>query len=144
MGYHNRQSDETTAGNQWWIILVFSLIIAVVGVILLPNYMNCLASGKYTQCLSNFITIEKALKKYCDNNDEKYPPTLTALTPGYLQTIPTCAASKSNKGYIDSYRVSRDLKAYTFYCPGKNHTGVGMKENFPQCNSGDGIVVQRR
>ena len=107
-----------------------------------PNYLRHRHSSQYLQCRTNCIDIGRALQLYADDNDGKYPRSLTSLTPGYLKDIPVCGSIGINGAYIHSYRVSRDLKAYTFYCEGLNHVNCGIGENYPQYSSGNGLVAK--
>ncbi len=143
MGYRETQNNETNTGGNWWILWGFILIVIGAAVFLVPNYLRARVDGQFTHCQSNCKNIGTALEIYADANDKNYPRSLTMLTPDYLQAIPTCASSRTNQGYIDSYQVSDDFKAYTLYCMGKNHMEVARHENFPQYNSREGIVGTR-
>lgn len=140
MELYEKQPDETTTGGNWWIMWGFILIVIGAAVFLVPNYMRARVSGQFTACQSNCKNIGTALEMYAETNDKNYPRSLTMLTPGYLQVIPTCPSSRANQGYIDSYQVSDDFKVYTVFCKGRNHMEVARYENFPQYNSREGIV----
>ena len=142
MGYQEKQNDEKISGNWWWIIWVFLLIAVGAGVYFVPNYLRLRVATEFNKCASNCKVIGEAMEMYAAKHNKNYPQSLTMLTPDYLQTIPTCAKSGTNQGYINSYRVSDDFKAYTFYCLGKNHFGVGISENLPQYNSREGMVFR--
>ncbi len=108
-----------------------------------PNYQRRRVATEFNQCASNCKVIGEAMEMYAAKHNKNYPLSLTMLTPDYLQTIPTCAKSGTNQGYIDSYQVSKDYKAYTFYCQGDNHSAVGVDKNFPQYNSREKFVFKR-
>lgn len=133
MSNFKRKFGETNFSYNWWIMWVVLIILA--GLILVPNYMRARVQGSMTRCQSNCKNIGIALEMYAEKNDGNYPFSLTKLTPDYLRFIPACDSSKTNRGYIGSYHVSDDLKAFTFYCPGENHANQVMKKNFPQYNS---------
>ncbi len=133
------KSDETVSGNQWWIIWVLLMIVMGAGVYFISNYLRLKATTEFNLCCLNCEKIGEAMELYADKNTGNYPRALTMLTPDYLKTIPVCPGAKSNQGYINSYRVNNDFKAYTFYCSGRNHK-VGRPENYPQYNSRKGIV----
>ncbi len=141
MEHGNSHRREAYSGGNWWIIWAFVLI--VIGAFhVVPNYMRHRSNRHYCQYRTNCIDIGKALQLYADDNDDIYPRSLTSLTPGYLKDIPVCASIGINGAYIHSYRVSRDLKAYTFYCEGLNHVNCGIGENYPQYSSGNGLVTK--
>ena len=121
--------------------IVFT-ITTLAATILVPNFLKARVGGKYSECQSNLKNIGTVLEMYADENEKNYPPALTMLTHDYLQTISTCPSSRTNQGYIDSYRVSKDFKAYTFYCQGDNHSAVGVDKNFPQYNSKEGPIYK--
>ena len=123
--------DETGSGfSVWWIIGIILLVFGIGATFVVPGFMDPRASGKFTQCQSNCRNIGIALKMYCGDNNGEYPRTLTSLIPQYLRVIPTCAGSGTNRGYIESYRVSDDLKHCSFYCKGHNHRGGRSGQEF--------------
>lgn len=143
MGYQETRDDETASGGNWWIMWLFLAVVAGAAMFLVPNYLRARVSGQFTACQSNCKNIGTALEIYADANGKNYPRSLTMLTPDYLLTIPTCPSSRTNRGYIDSYLVNDDFKAYTVYCQGRNHMEVARYENYPQYNSREGIVGTR-
>ncbi len=128
---------ETNHSYNWWIMWVALIILA--GLILVPNFMRARVQGSMTKCQSNCRNIGIALEMYAEKNDKNYPSSLVMLTPDYLRLIPTCNVSKTNRGYIDSYRVSEDFKAFTFYCPDENHRKYGVTKNLPRDDSRKGL-----
>ena len=135
--------------NKIWIFIkrIAALILIIGGIFFVKvlftaaaNYRRMKAAGNFTHCMTNCSKIGEALDAYAKDNDSCFPRKLTALTPKYLKTIPTCPETGKNKGYIDSYRVSWDLSEYTFYCRGENHRGVDVPINFPQYSSLFGIM----
>lgn len=109
---------------------------------ILPNFLRARAGGCFCGCQSNLKDIGTALEAYSKDNDNKYPVTLSALTPDYLKTIPTCPKARRDT-YSLYYSASRDRKRYTFFCQGKYHQDVGISgENWPQYNSENGLVAR--
>ena len=143
MAHPDTAYDQTAQGlSWWWIIFMFLLIIAGSAFFIVPNFMRARTGSFYTQCQSNCKNMGIALKMYYDDNNGEYPRTLTTLMPDYLRVMPTCAGSGSSRGYIESYQVSEDLKAYTFYCKGRNHFWIGLKKNYPQYSSREGLKAR--
>lgn len=147
MGYqdtkYEREYDGDHGAGWWWVLFIFLTVIIAFSFVIVPRYMRARASGKYTNCLSNCRNIETALTIYYNNNYEKYPPALTLLTPDYLRTIPTCPSGKlKSGGNAATYRVSRNLRAYTFCCGGLNHSDVGAERNYPRCDSIEGLFAK--
>ncbi len=143
LGYQDTQYEQEYNGDHgaawWWVAFIFLLIIAALTIG--PRFIRARASGKYTDCQSKMKNIGTALEIYSKKNNREYPPTLSMLTPDYLKTIPTCPSGKlKSGGYAVTYHVSRDGKAYSFYCGGVNHPDVGVGSNFPQYNSYTGLM----
>lgn len=145
MGYRDTQYERGYEGDHgagwWWAIFIFLSVIASVGFIYIPRYLRVRASGQYSKCDSNLNAIGTALEIYSENNNEQYPPSLAMLTPDYLKTIPTCpSGGMKTGGYAATYQVSHDMKAYTFYCQGMNHSNVAIGSNYPQYSSYSGVI----
>lgn len=137
MSYRESDFGETNHSYNWWIMWVALIIIA--GLVLVPNFMRARAQGSMTKCQSNCKNIGIALEMYAEKNNGSFPRSLTMLTPSYLRFIPACDSSKTNQGYIESYRVSGDLRAFTFYCPDEDHKKYGITKNIPRYNSRKGL-----
>ncbi len=126
--------------------LLFRIIVVVLAILFLFNCLSDYLRARVTRiiikCETNCKDIGTALEIYQGDNNNQYPQDLKKLTPDYLASIPTCESSGTNRGYIDSYHVGRDFKAYTFYCSGKNHSSVSLEANFPEYSSKDGLVLK--
>ena len=126
-------------------LMIVIAIIAILAAILVPNFLRARAQGQLTQCQSNCKNMGTALEMYSTDSAGHYPTGTGAtglgkLTPDYLKVIPTCASSGADN-YTSSYSGAINPDAYTFYCSGKNHTGVGIKVvNYPQYNSTQGLI----
>lgn len=92
-----------------------------------------------TACESNEKNIGTALELYSDDHAGAYPRSLGELTPKYLKVIPTCPAAGQDT-YSSRYQVAASPAAYSFFCQGTNHEGVGLKADFPQYTSTQGLV----
>lgn len=149
MAHPDTLYDETnTGGGWWWSVLMLALFFGVGGMILYPNYIRSRSCGRYTQCQSNCKNIGTALEMYAGDNNDTFPKRLEMLTPDYLRIIPTCSAyeakieliRRKRPGYNDTYLVSDDFSAYTFYCGSRDHDAVGVPDNYPQYNSREGLI----
>lgn len=114
-------------------------IVAVLGAIILPNFIRARAQGRTTSCKSNLKNIATALAMYRDDAGS-YPSALNQLSPRYLKGIPTCP-SVGRDTYSRAYEGS--AAAYTVVCEGRNHEGVGLAANFPQYTSVQGLREKR-
>ena len=149
MAHPDTLYDETnTGGGWWWSVVMLALFIGVLGMILYPKYIRKGSTMLFTLCMSHCKNIGTALDMYADDNDGAFPAKLEMLTPDYLRAIPTCSAHerkielirRKRPGYNDTYQVSNDFSAYTFYCGSRAHDGVGVRDNFPQYNSREGLI----
>ena len=104
----------------------------------MSRFKTARGQGQVTACMSNMRNIGTALEMYSTDNEGHYPASLTQLTPDYLRIIPTCPAAEKQT-YVDSYQVSQNPDAYSFYCKGDNHSIVGVPENYPSYNSTEGL-----
>ena len=113
-------------------------------------------SGIFCACQGNLKNLGTALDMYKDDHKGKYPLSLSQLKPKYLRFIPKCPINlKENTpaaSYYESihglspeaykYEVSKDRTSFTMYCKGNNHKSVGIKSNYPQYNSVDGLIAK--
>ena len=143
MEHQNIKQDTGKKKKDRWIVAaVLIFYFGLTALILIPGYLRSSAQAKYTLCQLNCKKIGDALKIYAGDNDGHYPERLEMLTPKYLKIIPTCRSSRTNRGYIRSYRISLSSSAYSFYCEGVNHSDVGVGENYPQYNSANGLMAK--
>ncbi len=143
MTHSETDNHEINSGTNWWGVAIILLVAFGILSLIIPNfyiYMRARTATTYPQCQSNCKDMGRALKEYHDDNNGEYPRTLTSLNPDYLRVIPTCAASETNRGYMESYQVSDDRKAFTLCCMGWNHIWVGVDRNYPQYNSREGLI----
>ncbi len=99
--------------------------------------------GNFDTCKENLKKIATALELYASDNKGAFPRKLQKMCPNpkYLEFIPTCP-SVNKDTYSDGYELSKDKKAYTVYCLGKNHENVSVKENYPAYNKTAGLEVE--
>lgn len=126
-----------------WLMIIFLAGAAIFLMQAIPNYLRARTAGLYNGCQSSCKNIGTAMEMYHVDNEKKYPPSLAVLTPGYLNAIPACPASGTNRGYMGSYRVTADFSAYTFYCAGAHHRGIDRNlRDRPLYNSREGLFCR--
>src|SRR5437868_4005634 len=91
-----------TAGFTLIELLVVIAIIAILSAILFPVFARARQSGQKTSCLSNVSQIAKGCMMYLDDNEGRFPPTVTERTAP-SGTPDTAAASwpYSIRGRLD-------------------------------------------
>jgi hypothetical protein len=120
-------------------------VLVVLGAILIPPFMSPNHYDQLTACHSHLKNIATACEMYSTDNQGRYPRTLSALTPAYLKTIPTCPAAGQDT-YSGSFRsvyqpdVPTCVDNYTVICQGSNHENVGEIKNYPQYTCENGLV----
>ena len=144
------QYDKTDPGVNWFIIIPLLMLMSYIIFGSYINYLDAKASGYYTSCQSRMKNIATALEIYAENNNGKFPSKMEMLTPDYLSNIPTCEGYKAKfeiirrrrLQYQDTYRVNDDFSIYTFYCASKDHHPVGVRDNYPQYSSIEGLSAK--
>ena len=120
-------------------LMIVIAIIAILAAILIPNYTHARAQGIVTACKSNLKSIATATEMYGSDNVGRYPTNISQLNPQYLKAIPTCpsiGATTYSKGFV----TVSNPDAFTIYCSGNNHGGVGDSSNYPQYTSAQGLL----
>ncbi len=148
MAHPDTVYDDTAPGFSWWMLIIFLVVVGGLIYILVPNLFRARAGGLFTMCQSNCKNIGTALELYSADNNRCYPPRMDMLTPDYLKTIPTCEGYKAKieiirrkrPTYCDTYTVSDDFSAYTFYCGSEDHSLCGVQDNYPQYCSKNGLI----
>lgn len=120
-------------------LMIVIAIIAILAGILVPNFVRARAQGLATACKSNLKTISTALEMYSHDNAGRFPSAIASLTPNYLKVMPTCPSIGATAVYVNGYSRNSQPDAYTVFCSGSNHTGVGYAANFPQYTSSRGL-----
>lgn len=69
-------------------------------------------------CRANEKSIGTALEMYSSDNQGRYPRSLSALTPGYLQSIPKCPSANT---ITYCYTQTEVPDCYTVWCAGGYH-----------------------
>jgi type II secretory pathway pseudopilin PulG len=120
-------------------------VTAVLGAIVVPNYISSQSRGGITACKSNLKNIGTGLEMYSTDWDGMYPTTFAALTPNYLKTIPECYAAGRvtytlQTGENVAYNTAGFKDYYFLQCEGANHTSVSVPENYPQYDGVQGLI----
>ena len=58
--------------------------------VLKPNWERGRSSSEQVACQNNERMLEKALLKYVEDHQGRYPASLEELKPKYLQAVPSC------------------------------------------------------
>lgn len=122
-------------------VFLFIAVVAILGAILIPNFIRARSQGRVTSCPSSLKNIGTALEMWETDHQKKFPARLDDLTPNYLKSIPTCPSVGRNT-YSAGYAISPAADHYTLVCAGTNHAGVGLGPNFPQYTSRQGLIRQ--
>ncbi len=122
-----------------FLMIFFAIFFTVLGWYLYLNYKRAKISGEYTGCQWNCMKLGEALDKYAADHDDRYPPSLSSLSPDYIKEIPRCSAAGKDI-YSGTYQVSSDFFSCSFYCKGDHHTGVGVPADYPRFNSDYGLI----
>lgn len=83
-------------------------------------------------CLVQVKNIATALDMYSSEHADRYPDTLSELTPNYLKVIPTCPMAGTDT-YSGSYKVAQSHTYYAFCCSGHHHRY--LPANYPCADS---------
>jgi prepilin-type N-terminal cleavage/methylation domain-containing protein len=71
-------------------IMIVVLIIGILLAIAIPNFVRARNSSRGKACQANLKQIDSATEQYLMDNRTTTYPALTALTPNYLKTAPSC------------------------------------------------------
>jgi hypothetical protein len=127
----------------FWVLILLIFFVLITGIVIYFRNRTDNRPGNYSRCVSNCQEIERALEMYSTDNNGFFPSKLDILEKEYLRHIPTCSSAKADT-YSAGYQVCNNPKEkinrYTFYCEGFNHKDVGIKANYPQYNSTDGLI----
>lgn len=111
----------------------------------------------HTACRSNLKNLGTALEMYSTDHEGRFPAALSALTPGYLKSLPRCGVrmdgrirnlnkplfervyGRSAVDALYGYEMGAKPDCYTVTCAG-GHTGHGNGADRPlSYNSRDGL-----
>lgn len=118
-----------------------AIVIALLIMLIIPNFLRARSSGQLTACMSNLKNIGTALEMYSSDSKGLYPPALSYVTPDYLKVIPTCPGTGCDT-YSGSYVVRQNPEVYTVFCRGDSHKYIMRSENYPQYDSIQGLIME--
>lgn len=119
-----------------WAWLAGALVAAaLVAVPTVPKHQRRDPGAALAQCSANLKNVGVALEMYSTDNAGRYPASLAALVPDYLQVLPTCPSAGAETFSASYTRVAIPFDAYTVFCRGDNHRDAGLGSNLPQTSS---------
>lgn len=121
-------------------IMIVLAIIAILTVILLPNFVRARSQSRLTACTSNLKNLATACESYGVDNQTRYPTLLTQLTPTHIQSIPSCPSLGAGTSYRNGFSSVSNPDAFTIVCAGDFHGELGLSVNYPQYQSATGLV----
>ena len=71
-------------------IMIVVLIIGILLAIAVPNFIKARETSRAKSCVANLKQIDSATEQYLMDNKTTTYPALSALTPNYLKTTPSC------------------------------------------------------
>ena len=71
-------------------IMIVVLIIGILLAIAIPNFVRARNTSRGKACQANLKQIDSATEQYLMDNRTTTYPALSALTPNYLKTAPSC------------------------------------------------------
>ncbi|MBI2265816.1 MAG: prepilin-type N-terminal cleavage/methylation domain-containing protein [Armatimonadetes bacterium] len=122
-------------------LMIVIAIIAILAMILVPNFLKARAQGQYSACQSNAKNIATALEMYSTDNDGHYPvsgATGTALlvSGNYIKTaMPKCPSAGTDT-FSAQYKSASNPDTYSFYCTGSSHKQVLGNTDGPYVSDG--------
>lgn len=118
-------------------LMIVIAIIAILAAILVPNFVRARAMSQLTGCKSNLKNLATALEAYSVDADSHYPGALALLTPNYIKMLPECPAAATA---TYAYTVTVLPDAFTLSCEGSTHLPLGIDADYPQWDSGRGLI----
>lgn len=110
-------------------IMIVIGIISVLLTVLIPSLQRARSQAKLSVCIETIKNTATAIESYSMERDNQGPPaTIEMLVPGYMKVVPVEEICK--KKYLYEVAPAPD-KAFTIYCPGKNHGELGIPNNHP-------------
>lgn len=95
-------------------------------------------ANDYPGCSRNLQLIGAVLHQYSVKHNGTLPQKLSDLTPGYIESIPTCPSAGEDT-YSDSYKWDNATGNFTVCCKGHHHRSSKLQESFPRYSVIDGL-----
>jgi Tfp pilus assembly protein PilE len=119
-------------------LMTVLFILSGIAALIIPNLQLAVSKAKFTGCISNIRNMATSLEQYRNESpDEKYPETLIAICPRFIQSIPTCPGANRDT-YSTGYEVNADRSNFTLMCKGHNHAAIGLPADQPYFNHAAG------
>lgn len=122
------------------MLIVFT-ILGILFAILLPVLMRARLKSYHAACIQNERNIATALQLYANENENRYPDSLAALTgrPGsafFIQSIATCPSNRAS--YSLGYSINEEKTEYLLACPGNHHIQLPglVQDGYPRFING--------
>ena len=125
-------------------LMIVIAIISILALIFSVNVIRARAKGQYTGCVSNLKNMGASLQMYATDNSQRFPTTLSGITPSHMRSLPTCPSVNGSYPYVNGFASASNPDRYTLMCAGSpgNHRGVGDGANYPQYTLDRGLVEQ--
>ena len=126
-------------------LLTVLTIISLLAALIMPRFWRSRDRAQFTACSQNLKSIATAIESYAADHGQsvsKYPPSLDALIPQYITTLPLCPVAAGQTGtstYTSSYTSASNPAVFTIFCEGSNHTTVDYQPDEPWYHSGEGL-----
>lgn len=119
----NRRIDRKSGFTLVELLLTMALL-ALLMMLVLPNFMQARKRSAYSVCGENLKSIAVSLQVYANDHFQTYPSALSALAPNYLESVPTCPSWSVGDTYSPSYERSDAPATFTVLCKGFSHIDV--------------------
>ena len=95
-------------------IMIVVLIIGILLAIAIPNFVRARNTSRGKACQANLKQIDSATEQYLMDNRTTTYPALSALSPNYLKTAPSCPSDEmSFRSCSDSWSNTAILSSRT-------------------------------
>lgn|GEM_PF-2051566 len=121
-------------------LLVLAVPVLISPFIMFRDFMPAEEYSKLIECEARMRVMGNALDLYSSDSNGKYPKSLDALIPRYLQRKDRTECPVSRLPY--SYQVSEDCESCTLCCRGSVHKALVGGEDFPRFTSFSGIETR--
>lgn len=123
------------------LMIVFA-ILAVLLMLVLPNFVRARSNARLSSCDSNLRNLSAAVSLYANDNDKRFPDTLDLVTPHYIKAIPSCPSAGSDT-YSEGFGSRSNPDNFTIFCKGSFHVDLGVAQDHPQIYFDRGLVEGR-
>ncbi len=121
-----RKIIKKTKGFTLLEIMIAIGIMAVLMSVLIPSFQRARWQAKLSVCIETIKNVATAIETYSmERDNQRPPPDLAALVPGYIKTVPIEPVCKLEYTYVVS---TLSDKNFTIFCPGPkaNHKELSV------------------